>query len=121
MWKSRLFCFLLLASSFGVNATDYTPGWSISGIDNVTGLYLDLDVGSYSIAAHGSLRLENDVDLSAVGTCFVTPEGGVACTIVVVKGITLQFFIDDHLNGTITEYSSLGSKQQTGAITFLGL
>ena len=53
MWKSSLFCFLLLASPFGVNATDYAARWSILGIDNVTELRLDLDVGTFSIAAHG--------------------------------------------------------------------
>ena len=120
MWKSRLFCFLLLASSFGVNATDYTPRWSISGIDGVTALYLDLDVGSHSIAAHGYLSLSS-VDLPVVGSCFVTIEGGVACMVVLRQGITLEFLIDDHLNGTIMEYNAGGFEEQTGTMTFLGL
>ena len=121
MWKSGLFCFLLLASSFGVNAADYTPRWSVSGIDSLAELWLDLDVGTFSIAAHGLIRSENDQAALVAGSCLVTSEGGVGCMIVAIKGFTFRISIDDYLNGTITAYSPLGSEQQTGTMTFLGL
>ena len=120
MWKSSLFCFLLLASPFGVNATDYAARWSILGIDNVTELRLDLDVGTFSIAAHGYLLLETGGGAPLSGSCFINSERGVACSITTSRGISLYFSIDDSLNGPITEYGSLGQERNAGTMTLLG-
>jgi hypothetical protein len=103
MWKSSLFWFLLLASPFGVNATDYAARLSILGIDNVTELRLDLDLGTFSIAAHGYLLLEAGNASPLAGSCFINGEGGVACAITTSRNIFLYFSIDDSLNGPITE------------------
>ena len=121
MWKSRLFCFLLLTSSFEVNATDYASRWSISGIDNAAELRLDIDVGTFSLAAHGILVLGNGNALPVAGSCFVTSGSGVVCMINTTRGISFEFLIDDYLNGPITEWSTLGQEGQTGTMTFLGL
>ena len=120
MWKSSLFCFLLLASPFGVNATDYAVRWSISGLDSVTELRLDLDLGTFAIAAHGYLILETGNASPMVGSCFINSEGGVACSIVSSRGISLYFSIDDSLSGPITEYGSLGQEVNAGTMTLLG-
>ena len=120
MWKSSLFCFLLLASPFGVNATDYAARWSILGIDNVTELRLDLDLGTFSIAAHGYLLLETGNASPLAGSCFTSSEGGIACAITTSRNISLYFSIDDLLSGSITEYGSVGQERNAGTMTFLG-
>ena len=121
MWKPRFFCFLLLASSFGVNATDYAPRWSISGIDLFEELRLDLDLGTFAIAAHGILVFENGTGVPHAGSCFVNNAGGVTCAITTSQGLSLYFAIDDSLNGPIIEYSANGSETNRGTMTFLGL
>ena len=120
MWKSSLFCFLLLASPFGVNATDYAARWSILGIDNVTELRLDLDLGTFSIAAHGYLIVETGSASPMVGTCFLNTVGGVACSIVSSRGISFYFSIDDSFSGPITKYGSFGQEENAGTMTLLG-
>ena len=120
MWKSSLFCFLLLASPFGVNATDYAVRWSISGIDNVTELRLDLDLGTFSIAAHGYLVGETGGAAPTSGSCFINSEGGVACSITTLRGISFYLTTDDSLSGPITEYGSLGREVHAGTMTLLG-
>ena len=108
MWKSSLFCFLLLASPFRVNATDYDARWTILGIDNVTELRLDLDLVTFSIAAHGYLLLENGNASPLAGSCFTNGEGGISCAITTSRNISLYFLINDSLNGPITEYGNAG-------------
>jgi len=120
MWKSSLFCFLLLASPFGVNATDYAARWSILGIDNVTELRLDLDLGTFSIAAHGYILLESGNAAPHSGSCFITSEGGVVCSITTSQSLSLNFTIDDSLNGPIKAFDSVGQERHAGTMTFLG-
>jgi len=121
MWKSSLFCLLLLASSFGVNATDYAARWSLLGIDPVTELRLDLDLGTFSIAAHGYLIFETGGALPITGSCFLNGEGGITCAITTSGNVSLYFSIDHSLNGSITEYGTLGQELNAGTMTFLGL
>ena len=121
MRKSWIFCFLLLALSSEVNATDYAARWSILGIDNVTELRLDLDLGTFSIAAHGYLLLETGNASPLAGSCFTNGEGGIACAITTSRNISLYFSIDDSLSGPITEYGSVGQERNAGTMTFLGL
>ncbi len=121
MRKPWGFSFLLLVLSFEVNATDYAARWSILGIDNATELRLDLDLGTFSIAAHGYILLENGNASPLAGSCFINGEGGIACAITTSRNISLYFSIDDSLNGPITEYGSVGQEQNAETMTFLGL
>ena len=121
MRKPWGFSFLLLVLSFEVNATDYAARWSILGIDNATELRLDLDLGTFSIAAHGYILLENGTASPLAGSCFINGVGGIACAITTSRNISLYFSIDDSLNGPITEYGSVGQERNAGTMTFLGL
>ena len=113
MWKSRLFCFLLLALSFGVNAADYAARWSISRntafsseLEHMpTELWLDLDIGAFAIAAHGILKFGQESSPVA-GTCLFNTSGGITCSIdnSIVFGYSLPasslaFFTTDSLSG----------------------
>ena len=91
MRKPWGFSFLLLVLSFEVNATDYAARWSILGIDNATELRLDLDLGTFSIAAHGYILLENGNASPLAGSCFINGEGGIACAITTSRNISLYF------------------------------
>ena len=121
MRKPWGFSFLLLVLSFEVNATDYAARWSILGIDNATELRLDLDLGTFSIAAHGYILLENGNASPLAGSCFINGEGGIACAITTSRIISLYFSSDDSLNGPITEYGAVGQERNAGTMTFLGL
>ena len=108
MRKPWVVSFLLLILSFEVTATDYAARWSIWGIDNVTELRLDLDLVTFSIAAHGYLLLENGNASPLAGSCFTNGEGGISCAITTSRNISLYFLINDSLNGPITEYGNAG-------------
>ena len=122
MRKSGICCFLLLVLSFEVNATDYAARWSLSGIDDYTELRLDLDIGTFSVAAHGLVVLENGNGSAWSGSCFFGGDGnGIACSLTSAGNHSLFFEVDDSLNGTIKRYDRIGNVKSVGTITFLGL
>lgn len=97
--------------------SDASLTWSVSGIDNVDEIRLDVDFGTRFIPSNGVILQSNGDGVPIAGTCFENAQGGVFCTFSIQAGSTLILNLQSTLNGTLRTLGVSGQTLETGSLT----
>lgn len=114
---------MITFSGTAIAQSDASLTWSISGIDGLQELRLDVDFGTRFLPSNGVLIEQlNDQTIQAVpiaGTCFVTNTEGVFCTFSYQQGDTGVLDLQSSLNGTWRTVGVNGAITETGSVTLV--
>jgi len=109
--------FAFISSSYG--QSDASLSWSVSGINNVDQLKLDINFGNRYLASNGVVVQSNGNAVPLSGTCFETAQGGAFCTFSAQQGSTLVLDLQSSLNGTLRTINVNGQAIETGSLTLV--
>ena len=112
---------MITLSGSAVAQSDASLTWSVSGLDNVKELRLDVDFGTRFLPSNGVIiKLNNDA-VPIDGTCFETSTGGVFCKFSVEQGSTGILELQPSLNGTWRTMGVNGQIIETGSVTLMDI
>lgn len=106
-------------SSTALAKSDYNVKWSVSGIQDVNELSLDINAGTEFLTANGSVVLSNGNSIPVVGTCLFTLAGGVFCSFSYQQGKTITLDLEPTIDGTWRTRDLSGHVIQSGTLTKL--
>ncbi len=112
-------CFSL--SNMSIAQSDYNVRWSISGVQGVTEMSADINVGTQYLSSNGGVTLTNGNTVPVVGTCFFTNNDGVFCTFSYQQGETVVLDLGPTISGAWRTTNVLGNVVETGTATVVNM
>lgn len=109
---------ICLLSPFAAHAqSDHNMTWTVSGIEGIAALDLDINIGTQYFTANGGVHSEDGRTLAITGTCFETAQGGVNCIFFVGNGLTVALDLNSLLSGRWSTYNVSGQEVEAGTVT----
>lgn len=102
--------------------TDFTVRWVISGIEGISEVQADLDVGANTVAMNVAIGGVSGAFIPSTGTCLLNTIGGVICSFELgSQYITIN--VDETLSGDIVAINNslTNYKTENGKVFFQDL
>lgn len=122
--KKLTLTLLVVFAVFPLNSiaqSDYSVTWDLSGLEGVSQVTVDMNVGTVFLTANGGILLENGLTIAVTGTCFFTAQGGVLCTFVLPGGSTAQLDVGANLSGVWKEFDVNNFLLDSGPAVFVSV
>ena len=113
--------FLLLCSTSAFAQSDYSPTWSVSGIENAESMTLDIDIGTSFISIHGGIFFSTGSFTPLQGTCLLTNTNGMICGLDLYPVGRMSISIESDLSGIWQTINQANAVLEEGALTFVSL
>lgn len=109
--------YLLLLTPAAFAQSDHSVEWIVSGVPNINGLQLDVNIGTKFVAVNGVFTgTLGGPHVPVVGTCY-SRTNDLFCSIQLGAGSTSFLSLTTSLSGTFVSVNAAGTVVERGTLT----